>query len=129
MPLPPKTKDGSGVTVSFSDSVRLVLDHVHWSPKGVRLLTKWHFAEGAEVEFAFDHKGERHCCVGVVVGCRPLRQPAGMYETMLYFIDTPCTKLQRAACDCRLSRDEMPLRRDGSRDGLGAWRNGISTRR
>jgi hypothetical protein len=24
---------------------------------------------------------------------------------LLYFIETPCTRLQKAACDCRLARD------------------------
>jgi hypothetical protein len=24
---------------------------------------------------------------------------------VLYFIETPCTRLQKAACDCRLARD------------------------
>jgi hypothetical protein len=107
MPLPSNTKTGSRVqiTVSFSDSINLIHEQVHWTPKGVRLLTKWPFAVGSEVEFAFDHKGERHCCVGVVVSCHPLRQPAGCYEMMLYFIETPCTKLQKAACDCRLARE------------------------
>jgi hypothetical protein len=104
MALPSKSKIGTQVTVSFSDSIRLIRDQVDWTPQGVRLLTKWHFGEGTEVEFAFDHKGERHCCVGIVVGCRPLRQPAGFFETVLFFIETPCTRLQKAACDCRLAR-------------------------
>lgn len=144
MPLPSKPRLGGEVTVSFSDSIRLVRDHVHWTPKGVRLLTKWHFAEGTEIEFAFDHKGERHCCVGVVVGCRPLRQPAGFFEMVLFFIETPCTKLQKAACDCRLARDghlssdktnftvstHVPERRPRavSRDGLRDGAAGISRR-
>ena len=93
------------VTVSFSDSISLVKDQVRWSPKGVSLLTKWHFAEGVEVEFAFDHLGKRHCCAGVVVACHPLRHPAGCFETVLYFVDTPCTQLQKAACACQLAQD------------------------
>jgi hypothetical protein len=107
MPLPSKSKisDRAPITVSFSDSISLIRDQVHWTPKGVRLLTKWHFAEGTEVEFAFDHRGERHCCSGIVVGCHPLRQPAGFFETILFFIETPCTRLQKAACDCRLAHD------------------------
>lgn len=106
MPPPVKSKIGrhEHVTVSFSDSISFGRQEVHWTPKGVRLLTKWHFADGAEVEFAFDHKGERHCCSGIVVGCHPLRAPAGFYETILFFIETPCTILQKAACDCRLAR-------------------------
>ena len=113
------------VTISFSDSINLVRHEVHWTPKGVRLLTKWHFADGAEVEFAFDHKGERHCCSGIVVGCHPLDEPAGYYETILFFIETPCTTLQQAACDCRLAHREQQLHdgmavRDGHRrSGLG----------
>lgn len=91
------------VTVSFSDSVSLERDHVEWSPKGVRLLTKWPFALGTELEFAFDHRGERHCCHGVVVACHPLHRPAGFYETVLFFIEPPCVKAQKAACDCRLA--------------------------
>src|ERR1700679_3829088 len=97
--------DESGhVTVSFSDSIKLIEDQIDWTPKGVSLLTKWPFQEGVEVEFAFDHRGERHCCVGVVVACHPLRQPAGYFETVLYFVETPCSKLQKAASDCRLAR-------------------------
>ncbi len=100
-----RTKVESQVTVSFSDSINLIKDQVQWSPKGVSLLTKWPFAEGTEVEFAFDHQGERHCCSGVVVACHPLREPRGYFETVLYFVDTPCHKLRKAACDCRLARD------------------------
>ncbi len=79
--------------------------HVRWTPKVVSLLTKWPFQVGAEVEFAFDHEGERHCCTGVVVACHPLEQPLGHYETVLYFVETPCVKLQKAACDCRLAHE------------------------
>jgi hypothetical protein len=93
------------VTVSFSDSINLVKKHVQWSPKGVSLLTKWPFQVGAEVEFAFDHLGERHCCLGIVVACHPLRRPAGRFETILYFVETPCTELQKAACACRLAHE------------------------
>ncbi len=100
-----RTQQGERVTVSYSDSIDLVNDQIQWSPKGVSLLTKWPFGEGAEVEFAFDHQGERHCCSGVVVGCHPLREPAGYFETVLYFVDTPCTKLQKAASDCNLAKN------------------------
>ena len=93
------------VTVSFSDSIDMANEQVQWTPKGVCLLTKWHFAEGVEVEFAFEHQGERHCCSGVVVACHPLREPQGCFETILYFVDTPCSKLQKAACDCNLARE------------------------
>jgi hypothetical protein len=103
-----KGRSGVQITVSFSDSIRLIKDQVHWTPKGVRLLSKWHFAEGTEVEFAFDHEGERHCCSGVVVTCHPLREPSGFYEMILFFIETPCTKLQKAACDCRLAAEGVP---------------------
>lgn len=92
-------------TVSFSDSVKLVKKNIQWSPKGVSLLTKWPFRVGAEVEFAFDYQGERHCCTGVVVACEPLSKPEGFYETSLYFVETPCSTFQKAACDCRLAPD------------------------
>jgi len=107
MAIQSKTPDGKEVrvTVSFSDSINLIKKQVHWSPKGVSLLTKWPFQVGAEVEFAFDHEGERHCCTGVVVACRPLRRPLGFYETVLYFVETPCTELQKAACACRLAHE------------------------
>jgi len=107
MAIQSKTRADKGVrvTVSFSDSINLVKKQVHWSPKGVSLLTKWPFRVGAEVEFAFDHRGERHCCAGVVVACHPLRQPADFFETVLYFVETPCSKLQKAACDCRLAHE------------------------
>jgi hypothetical protein len=116
------------VTVSFSDTVNLVRTQIEWTPKGVSLLTKWPFAEGAELEFAFDHDGERHCCVGVVVACHPLPRPAGFYETVLYFIETPCTKVHQAACDCRLAPDSYSpdcaghssARHGAVRDGLKA---------
>lgn len=99
-------KRGAAVTVSFSDSINLIQDQVHWTSKGVRLLTKWHFAEGTEIEFAFDHQGERHCCAGVVVACHPLSKPSGMYQTVLFFVEVPCPDLQKAACACRLHREE-----------------------
>jgi hypothetical protein len=107
MPSPSKIRvnRAAHVTVSFSDSINLIQDQIHWSPKGVCLLTKWFFEQGTEVEFAFDHRGERHCCTGVVVACHPLRQPRGHFETVLYFVDTPCSKLQKAACACRLARE------------------------
>jgi hypothetical protein len=98
------------VTVNFSDSIDLIHDQINWSPKGVSLLTKWPFAEGKEIEFAFDHRGERHSCTGVVVACHPLRRPVGHFEIVLYFVETPCSRLQKAASDCRLARAEK-LRR------------------
>ncbi len=97
--------EGSRVTVSYSDSINLIREQVQWTPKGVSLLTKWPFSVGAEVEFAFDHQGERHCCMGVVVACRPLRRPENHFETVLYFVETPCEEAQKAACDCRLAID------------------------
>ncbi len=100
-----RTVEEGRITVSFSDSINLIEDQVQWSPKGVSLLTKWPFEPGVEVEFAFDHRGERHCCSGVVVACHPLKEPRGHFETILYFVDTPGSKLQKAACDCRLARD------------------------
>ncbi len=105
MAIPSKTRADGGVpvTVSFSDSINLINHQVKWSPKGVSLLTKWPFREGTEVEFAFDHQGERHCCTGVVVGCHPLRRPLGYFETILYFVEKPCSEVEKAACDCRLA--------------------------
>ena len=94
------------VRVSFSDSINLIRDQIHWSPKGVSLLTKWPFQVGAEVEFAFDHRGERHCCTGVVVACHPLRRPLGFFETVLFFVETPCSSLVKAACDCQLAQEK-----------------------
>ena len=94
------------VRVSFSDSINLIRDQIHWSAKGVSLLTKWPFRVGAEVEFAFDHQGERHCCTGVVVACHPLRRPLGFFETVLFFVETPCSKLLKAACDCQLAQEQ-----------------------
>jgi hypothetical protein len=102
----PRAGEGRRVTVSYSDSIELIKDQVHWSPKGVSLLTKWPFRVGAEVEFAFDHRGERHCCTGVVVACHPLRRPLGFFETVLFFVETPCSELQKAASDCRLAREQ-----------------------
>jgi hypothetical protein len=96
-------ESAAAVTVSYSDSIRLIKNQVRWSPKGVSLMTKWPFRVGAEVEFAFDHQGERHCCAGVVVACHPLRTPEGNFETILFFVETPCSALQKAACDCRLA--------------------------
>src|SRR5476651_248502 len=109
MAIQSKTGAGEGVrvTVSFSDSIHLIKKQVHWSPKGVSLLTKWPFRVGAEVEFAFDHRGERHCCTGVVVACHPLRRPLGFFETVLFFVETPCSKLQKAACACRLACEQQ----------------------
>jgi hypothetical protein len=98
---------GRRVTVSFSDSINLIRQQVRWSPKGVSLLTKWPFAVGAEVEFAFDHQSERHTCTGVVVACRPLKRPTNHFETVLYFVETPCREAQKAACDCRLAPQRL----------------------
>ncbi|MCE0498310.1 MAG: hypothetical protein LV481_10235 [Methylacidiphilales bacterium] len=109
-----RTKEADHVTVNFSDSIDLIHDQIHWSPKGVSLLTKWPFAEGTEIEFAFDHRGERHCCTGVVVSCDPLRRPAGYFEVVLFFVETPCTKLQKAASACRLAREEESRAREAS---------------
>ena len=108
----PRAEEGKKVTVSFSDSINLIKDQVRWSPKGVSLLTKWPFRVGAEVEFAFDHQGERHCCTGVVVECHPLTRQVGFYETVLFFVETPCTKLQKAACDCQLAEEQLDSRGD-----------------
>ena len=109
MAAPTKTRPNhaSQVTVSYSDSINLVRQQVQWSPKGVSLLTKWPFAVGAEVEFAFDHQGERHCCTGVVVACRPLRKPANHYETVMYFVESPCAKALKAACECKLADEQV----------------------
>ncbi len=100
-----RSPERSQVTVSYSDSINLVRQQVQWSPKGVSLLTKWPFAVGAEVEFAFDHEGERHSCSGVVVSCQPLSKPENHYETVLYFVETPCKEALKAACDCRLAHE------------------------
>lgn len=122
------------MTVSFSDSINLIKDQVQWSPKGVCLLTKWPFRVGAEVEFAFDHRGERHCCTGVVVECHPLRRPLGFYEIVLFFVETPCSKLQKAACDCQLAHEmdgaqvEMPRASDDAMDGASPDGAGFSSR-
>src|ERR1700722_11965327 len=102
----PRAGEGARVTVSYSDSINLVKKHVQWSPKGVSLLTKWPFQVGAEVEFAFDHQGERHCCKGVVVACRDIPRQPGLFETVLYFVETPCSKVAKAACDCRLAHEQ-----------------------
>jgi hypothetical protein len=102
-----RATEGEKVTVNYSDSIDLVKKHVQWSPKGVSLLTKWPFRVGAEVEFAFDHRGEKHCCAGVVVDCQPLRRPVGFYETVLFFVETPCSELQKAASDCRLAPKQV----------------------
>jgi hypothetical protein len=117
----PRAPEGTRVTVSYSDSINLIKDQVRWSPKGVSLLTKWPFRVGAEVEFAFDHQGERHCCSGVVVGCHPLTEPLGFYETILFFVETPCSKLQKAACECQLAKEQELAARNGAiHDGVGA---------
>jgi len=107
MAIQSKTRAGEGtkVTVSYSDSINLIKDQVRWSPKGVSLLTKWPFRVGAEVEFAFDHQGERYCCSGVVVACHQLGESLGLYETVLFFVETPCHKLQKAAQACQLARE------------------------
>ena len=120
-----KTRVGEGtrVTVSYSDSINLVKKQVQWSPKGVSLLTKWPFRVGAEVEFAFDHQRARHCCTGVVVACHPLRRPLGFYETVLYFVETPCSELQKAAFACRLNEQ------DGARTETASTADGHDTSR
>jgi len=102
-----RPSEGPQVTVSYSDSISLIKKQVKWSPKGVSLLTKWPFQVGAEVEFAFDHEGERHCCTGVVVACRPTKKPVGFYDTVLYFVETPCSALQKAASACQLAREQL----------------------
>lgn len=102
----PRADEGERVTVSFSDSINLVKKQVQWSPKGVSLLTKWPFQVGAEVEFAFDHQGERHCCIGVVVACRDFPDQPGFFETVLYFVDTPCSKVAKAAFECQLAQEQ-----------------------
>jgi hypothetical protein len=102
-----RRNEGTKVTVSYSDSISMARQQVQWSPKGVSLLTKWPFVVGAEVEFAFDHEGERHCCTGVVVACRPLERPENHYETVLYFVESPCAKALKAACDCRLADQQI----------------------
>jgi hypothetical protein len=109
MAIQSKTRESKGtkVTVSYSDSINLIKKQVQWSPKGVSLLTKWAFRVGAEVEFAFDHQGQRHGCTGVVVACHPLRRPLGFFETVLYFVETPGSALQKAACACRLAREQL----------------------
>jgi hypothetical protein len=106
-PTKARQNEAPRVTVSYSDSIHLVREQVRWTPKGVSLLTKWPFAVGAEVEFAFDHQGERHCCTGVVVACRPLKQPESHFETVLYFVETPCPEAQKAARDCRLAHERQ----------------------
>jgi hypothetical protein len=106
------------VTVSFSDSVNVGRNHVQWTPKGVRLLTKWPFVEGTELEFAFDHRGERHCHVGVVVGCRPAPESRGFYEVVLYFIETPCQEHRQAARDCRLAPEDYLPEEENRVSGL-----------
>ncbi len=102
-----RAEEGKKVTVSYSDSINLVKKQVQWSPKGVSLLTKWPFRVGAEVEFAFEHQGERHCCTGIVVECHPMPRQVGFYETVLYFVETPCSSLQKAATACRLAQEHL----------------------
>ena len=91
------------VTISYSDTLQLPRKKIAWTPNGVSLVTKWPFAIGAEVEFAFDHQGRRHCCVGIVVSCRALPRQPGHYSTVLYFVEVPCDELRHAACDCQLA--------------------------
>jgi hypothetical protein len=93
----------TSVIVNFSDKLELPRKQVEWTPNGVSLVTKWPFSVGAEVEFAFEHAGTRHCCLGVVVSCRPLPRQANLFSTILYFIEVPCKELRHAACDCRLA--------------------------
>ena len=97
------TRRVNSVTISFSDKIELPRKKIDWTPHGVSLVTKWPFAVGAELEFAFDHNNTRHCCVGVVVSCRPLPRQSGHYSTVLYFIEIPCDELREAACDCQLA--------------------------
>jgi hypothetical protein len=94
---------GESVTISFSDTIELPRKKVALTPRGVSLVTKWPFAVGTEVEFAFDHRGTRHCAVGVVVGCRPLARQQSHYSTLIYFVEVPCEELRHAACDCQLA--------------------------
>ena len=119
IPSKSRSQEGMQVTVSYSDSINLIRDQVDWTPKGVRLLTKWPFRVCSEVEFALDHRGKRHCCTGVVVACRPLRQPEGYFETVLFFVETPCSKLQKAACACQLAREANQPPQDGHRSPRG----------
>jgi hypothetical protein len=91
------------VTVSFSETIQLPRKKVDWSPNGVSLVTKWPFEVGKEIEFAFDHSGKKHCCIGIVVSCRPLPRQSGHYSTVLYFVEVPCDELRHAACDCKLA--------------------------
>jgi hypothetical protein len=130
MAIQSKTRESEGtrVTVSYSDSINLVKKQVQWSPKGVSLLTKWPFRVGAEVEFAFDHQRARHCCTGVVVACHPLRRPLGFYETVLYFVETPCSELQKAAFDCRLhEQDGARSKTLATADGNGSSDGGVAS--
>ena len=96
-------RQATSVTISFSDTHELPRKKIAWSPHGVSLVTKWPFVVGAEMEFAFDHRGTRHCCQGVVVSCQPLARPPGYFSTVLYFIEVPCDELRHAACDCQLA--------------------------
>jgi hypothetical protein len=91
------------VTINFSDKIQLTRKHVEWTPNGVSLLTKWPFAVGTEVEFAFEHASARHCCIGIVVSCQPVLRTPGLFSTILYFIEVPCNELRHAACDCQLA--------------------------
>ncbi len=126
MAIQTKTQSGDDgrITVSFSDSINLVKKQVKWSPKGVSLLTKWPFQVGAEVEFAFDHEGARHCCTGLSSRAHPLRRPLGFFETVLYFVETPCTALQKAACACQLTQERELAESDGHVEMEEASRDG-----
>lgn len=98
------TTNGSGsITISYSDTLQLPRKKVAWTPNGVSLVTKWPFSVGAEVEFAFEHRETRHCCVGIVVSCRPITRQPGHFSTVLYFVEVPCDELRHAACDCQLA--------------------------
>jgi hypothetical protein len=46
-------RQATSVTINFSDTIQLRKKQVELTPHGVSLITKWPFAEGAEVEFAF----------------------------------------------------------------------------
>jgi hypothetical protein len=127
MPAPKSKSNPSGkgqsITVSFHDSIALVKNQIRWTPKGVTLLTKWHFDEGAEVEFGFEHNGEKHLCSGIVVACHPLRNPTGHFSTVLFFVEAPGAKLHQAACDCRLQEDEK--RRSRGRAAVKTRRSSV----
>ncbi len=81
------------VTVCFTDHVTLDRDRVHWQSKGVILDTKWYFEQGTELEFAVERGATRRVCVGTVVSCTPHPNRNGVYETSIYFVDSPCREM------------------------------------